>query len=78
MKQPLPTSPQVTFGEMLEEVIDLSTGLGVALLPLLVLAVPTIVLFVLLPALLLLALAAPLAAVGAVIVLPPYLLMRRR
>jgi hypothetical protein len=78
MKQPLPTSPQVTFGEMLEEVIDLSTGLGVALLPLLVLAVPTLVLFVLLPALLLLALAAPLAAVGAVIALPLYLLMRRR
>jgi len=62
---------------MLEEVIDLSTGLGVALLPLLVLAVPGLVLFVLLPALLMLALAAPLA----VIAVPAYLVacwLRRR
>jgi hypothetical protein len=61
---------------MLEEVIDLSTGLGVALMPLLVLAVPAIILFVVLPAILLLALAAPLAAIGAVLALP-YLLARR-
>ena len=46
---------------MLEEVIGLGTGLGVALLPLLALSVPAIILFVLLPALLLLPLAAPLA-----------------
>jgi hypothetical protein len=59
---------------MLEEVIGLGTGLGVALLPLLALSVPAIVLFVLLPALLLLPLAAPLA----VITLPAYLLARRR
>jgi hypothetical protein len=78
MKHNLPRSPQLTFGEMLEEVIDLSVGLGVALLPLLVLAVPTLVLFVLLPAILLLALAAPLAMIGALIAVPPYLLMRRR
>ena len=65
-----------TFGEMLEEVIDLSVGLGVALLPLLVLAVPAIVLFVLLPAILLLAVAAPLAVIGAVIAAPPYVLAR--
>jgi hypothetical protein len=61
---------------MLEELIDLSAGLGVALLPLLVLAVPGIILFVVLPAILLLALAAPLAATGAVIAAPPYLLAR--
>ena len=61
---------------MLEEVIDLSTGLGVALLPLLVLAVPSVVLFVLLPALLLLALAAPFALIGALIA-APYVLARR-
>jgi hypothetical protein len=78
MKHTAPTSTQPTLREMLGEVIDLSTGLGVALLPLLVLAVPTIVLFVLLPALLLLVLAAPLAAIGAVLALPPYLLARRR
>ena len=61
---------------MLEEVIDLSVGLGVALLPLLVLSVPAIVLFVVLPAILLLALAVPLALIGAVIAAPPYLVAR--
>jgi hypothetical protein len=67
-------APQPTSGEMLEEVIGLGTGLGVALLPLLALSVPAIILFVLLPAVLLLPLAAPLA----VIALPAYLLARRR
>jgi hypothetical protein len=70
-----PQPPRPTFGEMLEELIDLSTGLGVALMPLLVLAVPGIILFVVLPAILLLALAAPLAAIGALIA-APYLLVR--
>jgi Flp pilus assembly protein TadB len=73
-RTPEPSRP--TFGEMLEEVLDLSAGLGVALLPFLVLAVPAIVLFVLLPAILLLALAVPLAAIGAVLGVPPYLLAR--
>jgi hypothetical protein len=58
---------------MLEELIDLSVGLGVALLPLLLLAVPGIILFVVLPAILLLVLAAPLAVISAVIAVPPYL-----
>ena len=62
---------------MLEELIDLSAGLGVALLPLLLLAVPGIILFVVLPAILLLPLAVPLAAIGAVIAGPPYLVARR-
>ena len=61
---------------MLEELIDLSVGLGVALLPLLLLAVPGNILFVVLPAILLLALAAPLAAIGAVIAVPSYLTTR--
>ena len=61
---------------MLEELIDLSVGFGVALLPLLLLAVPGIILFVVLPAILLLALAAPLAMIGAVIAVPPYLVAR--
>ena len=74
-RTPQPQHP--TFGEMLEEVIDLTVGLGVALLPLLVLSVPAIVLFVVLPAILLLALAAPLALIGAVIAVPPYLVARR-
>jgi hypothetical protein len=73
-----PTSqpPRPTFGEMLTEVIDLSAGVAVVFLPLLVLSVPAIVLFVLLPAILLAALAAPLAALGAVIA-APFLLARR-
>ena len=61
---------------MLAELIDLTVGAGVALLPLLVLAVPGLILFVVLPAILLLALAVPLAVVGAVIAAPPYLLAR--
>lgn len=61
---------------MLEELIDLSAGLGVALLPVLLLAVPGIILFVVLPAILLLALALPLAVIGAVIAVPPYLVAR--
>ena len=73
-----PQPARATFGEMLEELIDLSVGFGVASLPLLVLAVPGIILFVVLPAILLLALAAPLAAIGAVLAAPPYLLARWR
>ena len=61
---------------MLEEVIDLSAGLVVVLLPLFLLSVPGIILFFVLPAILLLALAAPLAVIGAVIAAPPYLLVR--
>ena len=61
---------------MLEELIDLSAGVGVALLPVLLLSVPGIILFVVLPAILLLALAAPLAAIAAVIAAPPYLVAR--
>jgi hypothetical protein len=73
-RTPQPSRP--TFGEMLEEVIDLTVGAGVALLPVLLLAVPGIILFVVLPAILLLALLAPLAVVAAVIAAPPYLLAR--
>ena len=61
---------------MLEDTINLIVGLGIALLPVLLLAVPGIILFVVLPAILLLALAVPLAAIGAVIAVPPYLLAR--
>jgi Flp pilus assembly protein TadB len=68
--------PHSTFGEMLEELIDLSAGLGAVLLPLLLLAVPGIILFAVLPAILLLALVAPLAVIGGVIAVPPYLVAR--
>ena len=73
-RTPQPSHP--TFGEILEEVANLSAGLAVALLPLFLLSVPGIILFVVLPAILLLALAAPLAVIGAVIAAPPYLLAR--
>ena len=71
-----PQTSHPTFGEILEEVINLSAGLVVALLPLFLLSVPGIILFFVLPAILLLALAAPLAVIGAVIAAPPYLLAR--
>ena len=61
---------------MLEELIDLSAGVGVALLPALLLAVPGIILFVVLPAILLLVPMAALALIAAVIAGPPYLLAR--
>jgi Flp pilus assembly protein TadB len=63
---------------MLEEVIDLAAGAGAALMPLLLLAVPGIILFVVLPAILILALVAPLALIGAVLAVPPLLLRRLR
>jgi hypothetical protein len=59
-----------TAGEMLEEVLDIVTGVGILVLPLIILAVPALVL--LLPLLLL---ALPLAIVP-VILLPPYLVVR--
>jgi hypothetical protein len=59
--------------EMLEEVLDVSTGLGVMLLPMLTLAVPGILLVVV-PALVLML---PLALVAAVLALP-FLLFRKR
>jgi hypothetical protein len=61
---------------MLEELLDLSAGVGIVFLPLFMLALPAIILFVLLPAILLLALAAPLALIVAVIAGPPYLVKR--
>ena len=62
---------------MLAELMDLTTGAGAALMPLLLLAMPGILLCVVIPAVLLLALALPLAVLAA----PPYLvarLLRRR
>ena len=69
-----PTPP--TFREMLWEATDLMSGLAVALLPLLALAVPGIALFVVLPALVLLVVAAAPVAVAGAIVAPVYLLTR--
>jgi membrane protein implicated in regulation of membrane protease activity len=71
------TPPHSTFGDMLEELATVGAGLAVVLLPVLLLAVPGIVLFVALPAILLLALAVPLVLIGALIAAPPYLVARR-
>ena len=79
-RPPQPLRP--TFGEMLEELLDLGGGLAIVLLPVLLLAVPAIVLFVVLPAIVLLVPVAALAAIGAALAAPPYLagawLLRRR
>jgi hypothetical protein len=69
-----PTYP--SFGQILGEVMDLTVGLGIGLLPLLLLAVPGIIVFVVLPALVLLALALPFVLLGALLGLPPYLVRR--
>jgi hypothetical protein len=63
---------------MLGEVIDLTAGFVVVLMPVLALALPAFALFVLLPAILLLALALPLAAIGAIIAAPILLARRLR
>ena len=69
----MPTTPdRPTTTQIVEEILDLSVGFGVALMPALILAVPGIILFVVLPGLLLL----PFAIVGALIIGPPYLLLR--
>jgi hypothetical protein len=57
----------------LDELLELSTGLGILLLPLSALAVPGLLLFVVLPAALL---AIPFVILAA-IVLPPVVLARR-
>jgi Flp pilus assembly protein TadB len=70
-----PPTPR-TVGELLWEVSDLAGGATVMLLPLLLLAVPGLTLFVLLPAIVLLAVAAAPTAVAGAVVVPSYLLVR--
>ena len=65
-----------TPGDMLGEVIDLSGGLAVVLLPLCVTALPGILVFIIAPALLVLAVVAAPVALAAALVGPPYLLYR--
>ena len=71
------TDPEsTTFGEMLQEVLDLAGGLTIVVLPLFITAVPGLFLFFVLPAVLLgLVLAVP-AILGAAIAAPPILLVR--
>jgi hypothetical protein len=65
-----------TFTQMLGEIVDLSAGLGVAFMPALLLAIPGIVLVVV-PVLVLLAVAAVPVVLAAALLAPPYLLVRR-
>jgi len=78
---PTPPSPErretsPTFGAILWEVGDLVGGAVVGLLPVLLLAVPSAVLFLVLPALVLLAVAAVPVVVAGAILGPTYLLTR--
>ena len=68
--------PSQTTGEMLWEVVDLTGGAAVMLLPLLLLAVPGIAAFIVLPAIVLLAVAAAPVIVAGAVVVPAYLLVR--
>lgn len=65
-----------TLSEMLWEVADLAGGAVVTLLPLLVLVVPSAVLFLVLPAVVLVAVAAVPVVVAGAVAVPAYLLAR--
>jgi Flp pilus assembly protein TadB len=65
-----------TLGEMLGQVVDLSAGLGILLLPLLATALPGVILMLVLPAVLLVGAAAVPVAIAGALLAPPYLLVR--
>jgi hypothetical protein len=67
-----PDPPQ-SFSSMLGEVVDLTAGFSVMVLPFALTLIPGLVLLVLLP----LAAIAALAALPLLLALPPYLLVRR-
>jgi len=73
--QPAPPNPK-TGREMLWEVFELLGGFGAMLLPLMLLAVPGLVLFLILPAALVLLLVAIPATLAAAVIGLPYLLVR--
>ena len=66
------TNSDKTVGEMLEELIDFGTGIGLILLPLWLVFVPGLLLLIVLP---IVALLAPVVLVGALLA-PPVLLVR--
>jgi hypothetical protein len=71
-----PDNESPGFLEMLGEIVNLSAGVGIMLLPLFTIAVPGVILMLILPALLLaLVAAAPVVIAGAILG-PPYLLVR--
>ena len=68
--------PQPSFAEMLGEIVNLTAGLAIVLLPLWIIAIPGVILILVLPAVLLLvAVAVPALVVGAVLA-PPILVVR--
>ena len=70
-------SDHPSVGAMLGEVIDITAGLGIILLPLFAIALPGVILLLILPAVLLLgAVVLPIELAGALLA-PPYLLVRR-
>jgi Flp pilus assembly protein TadB len=73
---PAPDARQPGLLAMIGEVVDLIAGLGVLVLPLLVTALPGVILFFVLPGVLLLAVAAIPVALFAAIAVPSYLLAR--
>ena len=68
--------PQPSFAEMLGDVLNLTGGLAVVLLPLWIIAIPGVILFLVLPVVLLLVVAAVPALVVVAIAAPPVLLVR--
>ena len=73
---PAPDAGRPGVLQMMEEVVDLTAGLGVMLLPLLAISLPGVLLFFVLPGVLLAAVAAVMGALFAAMALPPYLLVR--
>jgi Flp pilus assembly protein TadB len=68
--------PQPSFAELVGEVVDLTAGLAIVLLPLFTIAIPGVLLILVAPVILLLVVAAvPALVVGAVLA-PPFLLVR--
>jgi Flp pilus assembly protein TadB len=65
-----------TLAELLGQVVELSAGLGILLLPLLATALPGVILMLVLPAVLLIGAAAAPVAIAVALLAPPYLLAR--
>jgi Flp pilus assembly protein TadB len=73
-EQPDNQGPSVM--EVLGELVNLSAGVGIILLPLFTIAIPGVLLMLVLPALLLAMVAAAPVAIAGALLAPPYLLVR--
>jgi cell division protein FtsW (lipid II flippase) len=76
MREPNADTDRPALVEMLEQVVDLGTSLGILAVPLFSIALPGVLLFLVLPAVLLIAAAAVPVAAAAALLAPPYLLVR--